>query len=214
MVPSKSFCADLSQYSYAGYMSDAESAFIPRIIRDLGPFLLETSEDTLSLVLETISVLSGVANGSWFTSDLAEALTAALLDVWPKNIKGMLLLSFSCIPLPVIRMTDPIFLSILNDVLYAIASAKAPGVYETAVKYALPRLTASIANANADDTWVPSSALELIGTVARGAPGTGLGEGFFAAIAPSVFDCLKTAEDRDVLQVRISTYSSARVRLT
>jgi importin-9 len=74
-------------------MSDAESAVIPRIIKALGPFLLETSEDTLSLVLDTISVLSAVAKGSWFTPDLAEALTAALLDVWPKNIKGMFLLS-------------------------------------------------------------------------------------------------------------------------
>ena len=80
--------ADFSQSSFAGYMSDAESPIIPRIIRDLGPFLLDTSEDILSLVLETISVLSGVANGSWFTTDLAEALTAALLNVWPKNIKG------------------------------------------------------------------------------------------------------------------------------
>jgi importin-9 len=111
-------------------------------------------------------------------------------------------------------MTDPIFLSILSDVLYAIVSAKATGVYEAAVKYALPRLTASIGHANADETWVPSSALELIGTVVRGAPETGLGEGFFSAIAPSVFDCLKVAEDRDILQVRISTYSSSRGRLT
>lgn len=64
-------------------------AIVPRIIRDLGPFLLETSEDTLSLVLETVSVLATVGKGSWFTTDLAVALTTALLDVWPKNIKGM-----------------------------------------------------------------------------------------------------------------------------
>ncbi|KAI0253279.1 ARM repeat-containing protein [Lactifluus subvellereus] len=179
-VPFKVSAVKSIQY-FAGYMSDAESPIIPRIIRDLGPFLLETSEDILSLVLETISVLSGVANGSWFTTDLAEALTAALLDVWPKNIK------------------DPIFLSVLSDVLYAIVSAKAPAVYETVVKYALPRLTTSIEHANADESWVPSSALELIGTIGRGSPET-LGEGFFAAIAPSVFGCLKVAEDRDVLQ--------------
>jgi len=73
---------------FAEYISDAELAIVPRIIRDLGPFLLETSEDTLSLVLETVSVLSGVGKGSWFTSDLALALATALLDVWPKNIKG------------------------------------------------------------------------------------------------------------------------------
>ncbi|KAI9459661.1 ARM repeat-containing protein [Lactarius psammicola] len=167
---------------FARYISDAQSAIIPRITRDLGPFLLETSEDTLSLVLETISVLCEAGDGSWFTTDLAGALTTALLDVWPKNIK------------------DPIFLSILNDVFHSIASAKVPGVYETCVKQALPRLTASIGTANANESWVASSALELIGSVARGAPETGLGEGFFAAIAPCVFDCLKIAEDRDVLQ--------------
>ncbi|KAH8992921.1 ARM repeat-containing protein, partial [Lactarius akahatsu] len=167
---------------FARHISDAQSAIIPRITRDLGPFLLETSEDTLSLVLETISVLCEVGDGSWFTTDLAGALIAALLDVWPKNIK------------------DPIFLSILNDVFNSIASAKVPGVYETAVKQALPRLTASIGAANADESWVASSALDLIGSIARGAPETGLGEGFFAAIAPYVFDCLRVAEDRDVLQ--------------
>jgi importin-9 len=108
--------------------------------------------------------------------------------------------------------TDPIFLSILNDILYAIVTAKAPTIYETTVKYVLPRLIASIDNTNVNETWVPSSALELIGTLARGAPEAGLGEGFFAAIAPSVFNCLKVAEDRDVLQVRIFTYSSMYCR--
>jgi hypothetical protein len=84
----KRFYADLPQLSFAEYISDTELAIVPRIIRDLGPFLLETSEDTLSLVLDTVSVLATVGNGSWFTMDLAVALTTALLDVWPKNIKG------------------------------------------------------------------------------------------------------------------------------
>jgi importin-9 len=79
---------DLPRPSFAEYISDAELAVVPRIIRDLGPFLLETSEDTLSLVLETVSVLAAVGKGSWFTTELAVALTTALLDVWPKNIKG------------------------------------------------------------------------------------------------------------------------------
>jgi hypothetical protein len=85
----KSFCVDRVRSSFAEYISDAELAIVPRIIRDLGPFLVETTEDTLSLVLETVSVLSGVGRGSWFTLDLAVALTSALLDVWPKNMKGL-----------------------------------------------------------------------------------------------------------------------------
>lgn len=87
--PLKPFYTNFLQPSFAEYISDAELAVIPRIIRDLGPFLLETSEDTLSLVLETVSVLAAVGKGSWFTTDLAVALTTALLDVWPKNIKGL-----------------------------------------------------------------------------------------------------------------------------
>jgi importin-9 len=69
------------------------------------------------------------------------------------------------------------------------------------VKEALPRLTASMGTYNTNESWVASSALELIGSLARGAPETGLGEGFFAAIAPAVFVCMRVAEDRDVLQV-------------
>ena len=101
------------------------------------------------------------------------------------------------------HMIDPIFLSLLNDILLSTASSKTPGVYEATVKEALPRLTASIGNYNANESWVASSALELAGSLTRGAPETGLGEGFFAAIAPPVFDCMRVAEDRDVLQVRV-----------
>jgi importin-9 len=98
---------------------------------------------------------------------------------------------------------DPIFMSLLNDILLSIASSETPGVYEATVKQALPRLTTSIGNYNANESWAASSALELTGSLARGAPESGLGEGFFAAVAPSVFDCLRVAEDRDVLQVPI-----------
>lgn len=92
-------------------------------------------------------------------------------------------------------------MSLLNDILLSIVGAKASGVYEAAVKEALPRLTASIGNYNTNESWVASSALELIGSLARGAPETGLGEGFFTVIAPTVFVCMRVAEDRDVLQV-------------
>jgi hypothetical protein len=101
------------------------------------------------------------------------------------------------------HMEDPIFLSLLNDILLSTASSKTPGVYEATVKQALPRLTASIGNYNANESWAASSALELTGSLARAAPETGLGEGFFAAVAPTVFECLGVAEDRDVLQVFI-----------
>jgi hypothetical protein len=75
-------------------------------------------------------------------------------------------------------------------------------VCEATVKEALPRLATAIGNYNANESWAASSALDLIGSLARGAPDTGLGEGFFAAIAPTI------PEVRDVLQVPISLLAS------
>lgn len=68
----------------------ALTPFMARIARDMGPFILQTSEDTLSLVLETLSVIVSVDQGKWLTADLANALVHAILDVWVKNNKGLL----------------------------------------------------------------------------------------------------------------------------
>lgn len=62
----------------------------PRISKALGPFLLVTSEDTLSLVLEALSVVVEI-EGEWMTPDLANDIVGAVLDVWMKNIKGKIL---------------------------------------------------------------------------------------------------------------------------
>ena len=60
----------------------------PRIAKDIGPFLPITSEDTLTLVLETLAAVVEIDEGKWITEDLARALVAACLDVWMKNNKG------------------------------------------------------------------------------------------------------------------------------
>ena len=68
-----------------------ESMIIPvatRIAKDLGPFLLMTTEDTLSLVLETLSYLVSVGKAGWLTDDLASQLSTAMLEVWVKNNRG------------------------------------------------------------------------------------------------------------------------------
>jgi hypothetical protein len=62
--------------------------FAPRIAKDLGPFLLVTSEDTLSLVLETLAVVIDIDQGKWLTPELAHSLVNAILEVWRKNNKG------------------------------------------------------------------------------------------------------------------------------
>jgi hypothetical protein len=47
-----------------------------------------TSEDTLSLVLETLAVVIDIDQGKWLTPELAQSLVNAILEVWSKNNKG------------------------------------------------------------------------------------------------------------------------------
>src|ERR1700722_3418746 len=62
--------------------------YAPRIAKDLGPFLMVTSEDTLSLVLDTLSVVTTIDGSKWITPELANSLVLAMLEVWMKNNKG------------------------------------------------------------------------------------------------------------------------------
>ena len=78
--PECSFCQ--------GADDSALTPFAPRIAKDLGPFLLATTEDTLSLVLETLSVVIEVGGSTWLTPELASSLVVAVLEVWMKNTKG------------------------------------------------------------------------------------------------------------------------------
>ncbi|KAF8963883.1 armadillo-type protein [Flammula alnicola] len=160
--------------------------FAPRIAQDLGPFLLMASDDTLSLVLETLSVVLEVERGKWLTPELAGSLVAAVLEVWSKNNK------------------DPIFISILTDIFENLASSPTEGIYETVVKQALPILSVAITSAKKEESWIASSAIDLIGSLVKGAPENRLGEGFFQLLGPNLFSCLAEAEDRDVLQSGIT----------
>ncbi|KAG1813959.1 armadillo-type protein [Suillus subaureus] len=165
-----------------GAEDSAITPFVSRIAQDLGPFLLVTTEDTLSLVLETMSVVLDVNRGQWLTTDLSNSLVLAVLEVWAKNNK------------------DPIFLSIFTEIFTSLASSTGTGVYETVVKQALPTLCTAIAGSKPQEAWIAGSAIDLISSLVRGAPEGGLGDGFFALLAPSLFSCLSEAEDRDVLQ--------------
>lgn len=98
---------------------------------------------------------------------------------------------------------DPIFLSILADILSSLTASQSPGVYKTVVKQSLPPLSQAIVSAKADESWIASAAIELIGSLVQGAPESSLGEGFFGTLAPKLFQRMKTAEDRDIIQVRV-----------
>ena len=78
-----SFCTQMDE---SVLVSEAE-----RMAKDVGPFLLLTNEDTLSLVLETLSSIVRINNGVWMNPDLAESLVTAMLQVWVNNNKGELL---------------------------------------------------------------------------------------------------------------------------
>ncbi len=68
------------------------------------------------------------------------------------------------------------------------------------VKQALPSLCNSISSASIDESWITSSAIDLVNSLINGSK-NGLGDGFFALLAPHLFKCLGEADDRDVLQV-------------
>jgi hypothetical protein len=94
-----------------GGEDSALSPFAPRIAQDLGPLLFMASEDTLSLILETLSVVLEVGQGKWLSSELADSLADALLEVWGKNNKGEHLIFFALysvyLPFCQIRLSCP-----------------------------------------------------------------------------------------------------------
>lgn len=110
---------------------------------------------------------------------------------------------------------DPIFISILTDIVTTLAGAMSSGVYDTMMKTALPLLSSATANTE-EESWIASTAIELMTSLARGAPESGLGEDFFALAAPALFSSLGKSEDRDLIQVydaallHFSAYQSQR----
>jgi hypothetical protein len=93
-------------------------------------------------------------------------------------------------------------MSLQSDILGSLAKSPAPGVYETVVKQVLPPLCHAIETAS--QSWVVGTAIDLAQSLASGAPESGLGEGFFALLAPGLFNVLHGTEHADVIQVRLS----------
>ncbi|KAH9923163.1 armadillo-type protein [Epithele typhae] len=187
-------------HNFCQNIDDAVSVHMAaRIAKDIGPFLAVTSEDTLTLVLETLAVVVQIDDGKWITKDLAQALVAAVLDVWMKNNKGKSRRALAKNGTLMFQL-DPIFVSILTDVLGSLASSPAPGIYQTVVQQALPALCNAIASSATENSWISSAAIELITSLVEGASDGALGEGFFATLAPSLFGCLAATEDRDCIQ--------------
>ncbi|KAL5640264.1 hypothetical protein ACGC1H_007512 [Rhizoctonia solani] len=166
----RNFISHISGESMAGVA--------PRILQDLAPLLLITVEETLALVMETLSVLLKVEGGRWLAADHAASLTTALLDVWQKNVK------------------DQVLLSVITEVFEGLAAAS----YQATVSQALPSLSVALTSVSNDETWITSSALEIITGLMRGAPEGQLGHGFFENLGSALFKAIGETEDRDVIQ--------------
>lgn len=77
-------------FSFCQHIDDSQlKDYAPRIVLDLGPFLSNTSDDALVLVLETLAVVVKIDLGSWLTPELIGSLTSATLEAWRKNSKGV-----------------------------------------------------------------------------------------------------------------------------
>jgi hypothetical protein len=187
---------------FQGGEDNALAPFAPRIAKDLCLFLPAATDDTLGLMLEALSVVVEIDTGSWVTPELVSSLIETVLDVWHKNNRGASVLSAQ--PLLLTYISDPIFVSIITDIMTTFSGANASGVYETVVKAALPPLSDAIAHAKKEESWIASTGIDLVTSLARGAPDSGLGDGFFALVVPALFASVGGAEDRDVIQVCVS----------
>lgn len=93
------------------------------------------------------------------------------------------------------------FISVLSDIFETLAHSPSPRVYETVVKKALPPLSQAIATASKQESYIAESAIELITSLVKGSPESGMGEGVFALLGPNLFKCLQDTEDRNIIQV-------------
>jgi len=80
--------ADLDD-SFCSVPSDKSIApLAPRIVAALAPFMSSVTEDALALVLEALSTVTQVDDGSWLTPELATTIVQMLLSTYERNVNG------------------------------------------------------------------------------------------------------------------------------
>ncbi|EJU02679.1 ARM repeat-containing protein [Dacryopinax primogenitus] len=151
--------------------------FGERITRVLAPLLTQSTEDTLTQVLETLNAVVKLQDGEWMTEALAGELAAGLLRVLDENAKDM------------------IFVSVLSNMFETLASSPH---YLTVIRHTLPPLAQSAASNALPNPHLSVPALELITSLVKGCKGEGLGQGFVDVIMPAIGACV-VAEDRDLV---------------
>ncbi|KZT52890.1 ARM repeat-containing protein [Calocera cornea HHB12733] len=166
----------IQAYSYNASLT---LPFAERITVCLAPLLTQTTEDTLSQVLETLNAVVGLDGGKWMSDTLAGQLGSGLLHVLDENAKDM------------------IFVSVLSNMFETLASSP---YYVSVVRETLPRLAQTAADnaVSSPNSSVP--AIDLITSLIRGCKlPNGLGEGFVDMVVPALTTCILTAEDRDLV---------------
>ncbi|KAF8336339.1 ARM repeat-containing protein [Cantharellus anzutake] len=177
--------------------SPLAKSYAPRILATLAPFLSTAADETLSLILDTLTIVVQIDLGSWLNPDVVSSLTAALVDVWKRNYEGKLQSRSELHAEPL----NPILLSEIAEMVKALAASPSPDAFSSVVNRLLPAIVGALDQAalKPQESWIASSALELTAGILEAADKGKLGDGFVAGLAPSLFNSLSMATDRDVI---------------
>ncbi|KAM0754424.1 ARM repeat-containing protein [Meredithblackwellia eburnea MCA 4105] len=159
--------------------SQISSALAGQSLARLVPLVPQTSENTLTLVVDTCTATVKVAD---IDAQTAVVVVETVLNTW--------------LPSP----ADPLLSSSICDLFTALSSVPTPAVQGVILTHALPTLSTVLAEI-ATDTFSSraSAALDLIDSVFDGQP-TPLGAGLFDKVAETLFEAMRVSEDRDVVQ--------------
>jgi len=170
----------------------------PRIISALAPFVSTVTEDALALVLEGLSAVIEVEDGSWLTPDQVATIVQMLLVTFEKNVNGTSSKIFSVVAMPKFCNIDPIAMDILTESFTSLASSGNPAIYQAAIISAVPALVPMLSK---DDPWIVTSTLRILRALFNEAKPGALGDGVVALVGHSLFAVMEAAKDRDLLSV-------------
>ncbi|ORY73226.1 ARM repeat-containing protein [Leucosporidium creatinivorum] len=153
------------------------------------PLLPQTTENTLVLVIETIESTLKVGGPS-LDQDTCSTLVKMVLETW-----------FA-------KPEDPMLGVSIGEVFSSLSAAPSLAVQHVLLHEALPHLTASMAQIRIDPfSPAAAAAMDIVDSIFDGRPSP-MGEGLFAAVAPTLFEVLSVSEDRDIVQTGLNIITS------
>ncbi|GAA96567.1 uncharacterized protein L969DRAFT_94972 [Mixia osmundae IAM 14324] len=179
LVALKGFCRSAPQLVKARML---------RILHNLATFLPSASDNTLTLLLDLMSLVIGLGEGM-LNAEAASVIVAIALDTWQK------------------QFTDPFVADAVGDLLEKLASDPSEEVHAVLVRDAAPRITAALALADStdqDQAVLATSAASLLENVLSGQRSS-LSLGMYAAIAPTLLDIGAKTSDVNIVQTVIAS---------